>query len=145
VSSPFDTLVINSFDLQIRLYAIMQEVILTSSIHQRGLIHPRSSRLRSCRYRIMTDTGGLYHPPDSAASSVYHNDLIRSLIAEAINKSDDIETLNQFSLSSKGGHDSSLRYLRRKVTHDQVKEWRNNPVSLESRGSLSRYLILTCA
>lgn len=80
----------------------------------------------------MTDTGELYHPPDSAASSVYHNDLTRSEIVKAINKNDDINTLIQFALSSKDGYDSSLRYLRRKVTRDQVKEWRHDPVSPES-------------
>lgn len=79
----------------------------------------------------MTDTGGLYHPPDSAASSVYHNDLIRSEIVKAIHKNGDISTLIQFALSSKNGYDSSLRYLRRQVTLEQMKEWRNNPVSAE--------------
>jgi hypothetical protein len=79
----------------------------------------------------MTDTGGLYHPPDSAASSVYHNDLIRSEIVKAVHKKEDINTLIQFALSSKDGYDSSLRYLRRKVTHEQVKEWQCSPVSAE--------------
>jgi hypothetical protein len=77
----------------------------------------------------MTDTGGLYHPPDSAASSVYHNDLIRSEIVKAIHKKEDINTLTQFALSSKDGYDSSLRYLQRKVSLEQLKEWRNNPMS----------------
>jgi hypothetical protein len=77
----------------------------------------------------MTDTGGLYHPPDSAASSVYHNDLIRSEITQAIHKDGDSISMIKFALSSKDGYDSSLQYLRRRVTLEQMKEWRNNPVS----------------
>lgn len=77
----------------------------------------------------MKDTSELYHPPDSAASSVYHNDLIRSEIVKAIHEKKNINTLIRFALSSKDGYDSSLRYLRRKVTLEQMKEWRNNPVS----------------
>ena len=107
---------------------ICEKTILTSPVHQRDT-YPLSKRLQSSRYRIMTDTGGLYHPPDSAASSVYHNDLIRSEIVKAIHKKEDINTLTQFALSSKDGYDSSLRYLQRKVSLEQLKEWRNNPVS----------------
>jgi hypothetical protein len=79
----------------------------------------------------MTDTGEPHHRPDSAASSVYHNDLIRSEITQAIHKDSDSISMIKFALSSKDGYDSSLRYLRRKVTHEQVKEWQCSPVSAE--------------
>ena len=58
----------------------------------------------------------------SSASNVYHNALLRPEIIEYIHHQHEQADMTQFALTSKEAYQSTLRYLRRKVTFSQVIE-----------------------